>query len=157
MPAWLAITLEQVRAEAAVARIEGSVSTDLGEISSMFDTLRAGVVAEIRSKIATPGSNVLDADASKVPPEWVGYACLRILSRMLSRPGAGEETSWRLTEDQRRELERREADLTKVAEGKLAVSAPETPATEAEVTSLASGIAIGGRSRRWDRDSLDGL
>lgn len=157
MPAWIEITLESVRAEAAVARIEGAVSTDLAEIAGLFETLRAGVVAEIRSKIATPGSNVLDSNTDTVPPEWVGFACLRILSRLLARPGAGEESAWRLTEDQRRELERREADLTKVAEGKLAVSTPTNAASTAEVTSLAAGIEIGGRSRRYSRDELDGL
>ncbi len=157
MPAWVPITLANVRAEAAVARIEGAVSTDIAEIGTLFETLRAGIVAEIRSKIATPGGNALDSDAATVPPEWLGYACLRILSRLLARPGGSEESAWRLTEDQRKELERREEDLNKVAEGKLAVSQPTTTATADEVTSLAPGIAIGGRTRRWDRDSLDGL
>lgn len=156
MPAWVSITIGDVRAEAAASRIEGSVSTDIAEIETHFETLRAGIVAEIRAKIGTHPTNALDADTDTVPPEWKGFACLRILSRMLSRLGQGEESSFRLTEDQRRELERRLDDLDRVAEGKLAVTQPSTAGTS-EIGSLAAGVAIGGRTRRYSRDALEGL
>ena len=156
MPAWSTVTIAAVRAEAAVARIEAAVATDSAEIAALFETLRAGVVAEVRAKIATGGFD-LDADTATVPPEWLGYVCLRILGRLLARPGQPEESTYRLTEDQRTELERREADLAKVASGDLAVTAPTTPATSSGMGRTAAGLAIGGRSRRWDRDSVDGL
>jgi hypothetical protein len=158
MPAWVSISLADVRAEAAVARIEAAVSTDRAEIASYFAGLRDGIVAEVRAKIGSHPRHAIDSDTSTVPPEFRGYVCLRILSRLLSRPGAtGDDSTYRLTEDQRTELERRQADLDKVAEGKLAVSAPTLAATASEVSSIAPAVYISGPARRHSREQLNGL
>lgn len=159
MPAWVTITLERVRAEAAVARIEAAVATDRAEIATYVETLRAGIVAEVRAKIASDPAHTLDADTDTVPPEFAGYVCLRILSRLLSRPGVGgrDDSPYRLTEDQVRELERAETNLDLVAEGKLSVSKPTTAATEDEVSSVQPSVATGGTSRRFTPSGLDGL
>lgn len=158
MPAWSLITLDEIRAEAAVARVEAAFSTDQGDIEAHFTRIRTSIVAEIRSKIGANPANPIDSTANTVPPEWVGYAALRILARMLSRAGQdGEGMPYRLTEDQRKELERRERDLDLVAEGKLPVSLPNTAASAPEVGSTAPNLVTGGRTRVFDRDGMDGL
>jgi hypothetical protein len=158
MPAWTAITLDEIRAEAAVARVEAAFSTDQGDIEAHFGRIRTNIVAEIRSKIGANPANAIDSATDTVPPEWVGYAALRILARMLARAGMdGEGAPYKLTEDQRKELDRRENDLDLVAEGKLPVSLPTTAATAPEVGSTAPNLIMGGRTREFSRDGMDGL
>lgn len=156
MAAWVTVELDDLRAEAANARIEGAVANDTHEVENYFGRIRDGVVAEVRSAIATCASNKLDADAAKVPPEWRRYVCLRVLSAWLARAGRSEETSFRLTDDQRTELERRYSDLALVRTCDLAVSIPDTVATTSH-TSNQSGIEVTGGGRRFTRDEMDGL
>lgn len=158
MPAWSEITIAHVRAEAAVARIEAAVATDRAEIASYFSQLRAGIVAEVRAKIGTQPKHVLDSNPDTVPPEFVGYVCLRILSRLLARAGQmGGDSTYQLTEDQRDELRRRGEDLDKVSRGELSVSVPTTAATSTEVSDIAAAVHISAPTRRASRSQLDGL
>ena len=158
MPAWVPITLADVRSEAAVARIEAAVSTDRAEIVDYFDTLRESIVAEIRAKIGSHPRHAMDADADTVPPEFRGYACLRILSRLLARAGtSGGEPTYRLTDDQKAELERLAGNLDQVAKGALAVTAPVTAASAGEVSSIAPAVYVEPGARRFSRSNTEGL
>ncbi len=157
MPAWVPVSIEDVRAEAAVARIEAAFATDLADVLPHFDRIASGVVAEIRAAVGSSGANQVDSDTHSVPPEWVRYAALTILSAILSRAGQGDAPAYRLNEDQTKYLDRRTEDLGRVVEGKLAVSLPETAAAGPEVGSLAASVRITGSERRWSRDRTDGL
>lgn len=158
MPAWVPVSIEDVRAEAAVARIEAAFATDLADILPHFDRIASGIVAEIRAAIGSNPANQLDSDTHSVPPEWVRYAALTILAGLLSRAGQGPDLpTYRLSEDQTKYLDRRTGDLERVAEGKLAVSLPDTAAAGPEVGSLAASLEITGNSRRWNRTATDGL
>lgn len=155
--AWLTVTLNDIRAEAANARIEAAVANDTHDLQGYFDKFAAGVIAEIRASIASCDRNQLDANTATVPPEWHGYACLRILSRLLARPGHGDESTYRLTEDQRKEIERRTADLERVAKCELAVTTPDSIASSPGVTARSAGTEFVGGQRRFTRDEMDGL
>lgn len=157
MPAWVSITLASIRAEAAVARIEAAVSTDRAEIATYVEDLRAGIVAEVRAKIASDASHTLDADPDTVPPEFAGYVRLRILSRILSRPGVSGDSPYKLTEDQVRDMERAEANLDRVAEGRMAVTKPDTAAAGDEMSSVQPAVTSGGSTRRFQPSDLEGL
>lgn len=156
MAAWVQVTLDDLRAEAANARIEAAVANDTHEVENYFARIRDGVVAEVRTAIASCASNTLDATASTVPPEWRRYVCLRILAAWMARAGQGEESTYRLTDDQRTELERRYQDLALVRTCDLAVTTPDSVAAPAH-TSLESSMRIVGGTRRYTRDEMDGL
>jgi hypothetical protein len=110
------------------------------------------MTTRIRTKVASNPKNVLSARPGSVPEECVWIAALLIIEAMQAGiPGLA------LTEDQVRMLERAESDLTAIAKGELAVSAPPDP-LEPTPVQRGGGVEIVNKPKRTaTRESLGGL
>lgn len=163
MPAWVTITLTDVAAFAQQSRLDAAWNESVSsESTTWFSTMRDALVARIRAKIATCDTNQVDATEGTIPPEFKTYACLKLLSQILARPGAvvggGGPDQFRLTEDQRSMIDQAERDLDAVAKCELAVTAPETAATSSGVQTMGGGVSlVSSTTRRFTRTTLNGL
>lgn len=154
---WLPLTLPDLQAHAADERLDAAIRSVLSAgDETTFATLKAPVIARIRSRIATWRDNVLDTRADRIPPEFHDYAALIVLSLILARPGAlagSPANQFSLTEDQRARITQAEKDLELVARGELAVTPPDGSDTQRTVVTP----SIGERTRTYGRDYEDGL
>jgi len=140
---WSPITLDHVRAVVQQARIDRAADADGdGQLELYFRLYHDGTVAAIRSRIAT--SHDLDADPTKLPPEFILLAALRIANILVGRPGAGPTDGvdpYKLSAGQLDELKRLEAQ-------------PEN--SPAATTGEPSPVILE-PTRYWDRNSQDGI
>lgn len=155
---WRTVTPQDIQAHAFDERIAAAVRSTLGAgDESTFAVLRDPVVARIRARIASWPDHTLDTRSGTIPPEFHDYACLVILSLLLSRPGtagAADSNTFTLTSDQRDRLKQAEADLAQVAKGELAVTPFDS---QEEVSRTIPVPSIGTRTRTYGRDYEDGL
>jgi hypothetical protein len=157
MPAWCHISLADVQAYASQARLDITLEAGVTAeqwVASMIST----VVAQIRAKVATCPQNRLDANPSKIPPEYREYAVLTVLSAILSRPGAdgSDRSNLALTSDQVRRVERAETDLDQVAKCDLAVTVTDDPEPDPSMLSSQPSPRIRPKTRRWTWDQQEG-
>ncbi|MBN9691311.1 MAG: hypothetical protein J0M24_13830 [Verrucomicrobia bacterium] len=166
MAAWKNVELSDVLAFARNERLETAWAADDSlESDRWFGVIRDTVVAQIRAKASARGTNALDDDPARIPPEFLELAALRILVQILGRlgptsglGGQGGSDSLALTEDQRTRLTQLEKDLDMVAKGELAVTAPDDPESEQSMTPAGPGVQnLTTETRQFTRSNLKGL
>jgi hypothetical protein len=146
-------SIDDLKPYLVAAQVDAINASALGSgQSERFDEVTPSIVARIRTKVASNPQNSVSATPGSVPEECVWIAALLIIEAMQAGiPGLA------LTEDQVRMLERAEKDLTAIAKGDLAVSAPEDPLTPSPVQN-GSGVEIVSKPKRTaTRESLSGL
>lgn len=118
--------------------------------SDPFDQLLADAAADIRRKIAANPRNQLDRATLKIPKGLKSLGCRRIIAAMKGRLEIA------LSEDERRQIDRDDADLNRIADGKDPVDTPDNPAPTPDVVPAISSAAelITSTRRRFTGDSL---
>lgn len=119
---WISITTDTLNEAKVAALIEACSTAALEEgQGNRAAGIIQGVVDEIRRKIASCANNRVDADATTIPKGLRDLAVDLIIARLKS---AVELT---LTDDERHAVERRLADLNRIADCKDAVEQPDHP------------------------------
>jgi hypothetical protein len=114
----------------------------------------ADAVADVRVAIESCARNRVSSTAGTVPPEWVKWTCYLALAAMQTRL-----PSLKLSEDQRKQVERAEERLDLARGCKLAVT---RPAEALEPQSVQGGggavvVAPDPEARAATRGLMDGL
>lgn len=147
---WKLVTEADVMTFARSARAEAAWDADDDpQKAAWFETMRAGVVEDIRRKCGNSGRFPLDSNPDTVPGEFHPLACARILVDILGRVGPtagtggeGGADPMALTVDQRDKMRRLEADLNLVAKGELGISLPATVEINPTVATSGGGAAL---------------
>lgn len=133
MSNWISITVDTlnearvaalVRACSTAAKAEGQADRAPGLIQAVVD--------EIRRKVASCGSNRVDADNTTIPKGLRLMATDMIIAELkkaIMRP---------LTKDEEKALEKHELNLNRIADCKDTVDQPDDP-TEPEVEQVSGG------------------
>lgn len=152
---WLTPTTDDlnrvlVAAQAAALR---TAALAVGQ-SDPFVGARDAVVAEVRAAIQSCARNLVSATAGTVPPELVSATMYLILAEM-----QGRLPSLRMTEDQKELVSQARKRLERIAECKLAVSAPSEALEPASVQrgGGASVVEADTSVRTATRTQMDGL
>ncbi len=133
MPNWTTITIDTLKEAKVAALIEACDSAALGSgQDNRAAGIIQGVVDEVRRKVASCPNNQVDADLTTIPKGLRDLTVDMIIARL---KGAIEQS---LSEDERKQLDRHERSLNRVAECKDVVDQPDD-AVSPEVT--ASGAA----------------
>lgn len=107
------------------------------------------VIVRVRNKVATCSTNKVDSDTTKIPASLKALAC-----RMIIREAKGR-LEMELTEDERRERDIDERELTAVSLCNLVVDQADVPeAPKVQVTQ--PGPTINARRRRFGRHQQEG-
>jgi hypothetical protein len=149
---WLELTAEDLN-DYKVGKLMDALRTKAlasGQ-SDPFDLLAADAVAHLRRKIAAHAANTLDARLYTIPKGLKSIACRRVVAAMKGRLEVA------LTEDERRQLERDEADLNRIADGKDPVDTPDKPATLPDVAVASNTPRFTPRPRSFTRSAADGI
>lgn len=117
--------------------------------SDPVDEISADMVQRVRTKIASCATNTVDEDATTVPVSLKALVC-----RMIIREAKGR-LEMPLTEDERKQMDVDERDLTAIAACNLVVEQPDTAITP-EVQVVQPGPVISARARRFSREQQDG-
>jgi hypothetical protein len=151
---WTAISATTIESHAVAPLLELCKSSDADLVTDRFPVIRDSVVQQIRVAIAS-GEYELDSDETLIPPELVSCAAWLIIEQLVAVMPLGVIA---LTEDQRSLLRSERARLDRIADGKLLVTAPDSP-EEAQTVQRGVGavVEIGERTRRYTRDTLSGL
>jgi hypothetical protein len=111
-------------------------------------------IADVRVAIQTCQNNFVSTDATRVPPEWVKWACYLALAAMQTRL-----PSLKLSDDQKKQIERAEERLDQVRACKLAVTAPSEALSPSNVQRPggASVVEADATVRTTTREQMSGL
>jgi len=113
------------------------------------EAITADVISRIRNKVSTCATNKVETDTTKIPASLKALAC-----RMILREAKGR-LDMDLTEDERRERDIDEKELTAVARCELVVDQADVP-TAPPVQAVQPGPTISARKRRFSRDQQSG-
>jgi hypothetical protein len=147
---WIPITIDTLY-EAKTAALIDACDTTAGADGqgARSPGLIQGVVDEIRRKVGSCQTNRVDNDATTIPSGLRDCAVDMIIARLKTAIEID------LTEDERKNLDRRTADLNRIADCKDVVDQPDNPIPAPyEVTAPAP--AFGKRHRKFTRWSQDG-
>ncbi len=140
---WAAITDEQINAQKLGALVSALRTAALAQgQGDRLDAIQAEVVKTIRRKVAACRTNRVDADSSKIPESLMSIAC-----RMILREGK-IALEMELTEDERRQWDKDDRELDKVATCAMPVDDSDTGEAPA-VQSTQPGPSIHARRRRF--------
>jgi len=144
MPNWIAITLDTLH-EAKVAALVDACDTAAlaANQAARSPGIIQGVINHVRRKVASHQRNKLDADPTTIPQGLRDHAVDLIIARLKTA------LEMDLTEDERKNLERRERDLNRVAEGLDVVDQPDN-AVVPSMEPLVPPPAFGRRPDRRD-------
>ena len=166
MASWKNVELSDVLAFARNERLETAwAADDDPQRDNWFGIIRDTVVAQIRAKCSAKGTNKLDDDPVRIPPEFLELAAYRLLISIMGRigptsgyGGQGGADVLALTEDQRTRLTQLEKDLDMVAKGELSVTVPDDPEIiESTASRGPAAERISTQPRLATRDTLKGL
>jgi hypothetical protein len=142
MSNWITITTDDVRDYLADEQLQALRTQALGtDQADPLPAIISDVAALVRARVAANASNTLDATAERIPPELRGAACALVVEAAQGRlPGLG------LTADQVRMANAARTLLRHVAEGKVAIEAPEGSGDEGDSVQVSrQGFVLLGR------------
>jgi hypothetical protein len=148
---WLEITLDDLRDYQVSKLIDALQTKALGtEQTDPASLIIADAVAQIRRKIMAHPGNRLDARLYTIPKGLKALGCRRAIAAMKGRLGMA------LTDDERKQLDRDEADLNRIADGKDPVDTPDNPAAVPDIAPANTTHAQLARSsvRQFTRENL---
>ena len=152
MATWIAITasdLDDYSVGAKVAALR-TAALSSGQ-TDPFDRVMPDLVATVRAMIASASGNVLSDTENSIPPEIKGHVCWLVIEALQTRlPGL------RLTEDERRMIDRAWQYLRDVARGDIKVSTPDDAATP-EMQDGAAISVVSSPDRLFTRTTLSSL
>lgn len=117
-----------------------------------FTEIRNSVVSRIRNKIETCLSNRLSSTAMTIPPSLKQCACLLIIQGLQS-----SIPSLKLTEDQKKQIDTFESDLTAIAACKLTIEEPPDPLEPPNAQRGGPIEVVNSTTRKATRDTMSGL
>jgi phage gp36-like protein len=152
MPAWVVITSSDLDDYSVGSKVNALRTAALsGGQGDPFDRVMPDVAATCRNMIASNAGNVLSATANSVPPETKTHVCWLIIEALQTRL-----MGLKLTEEERRMIDRAWQYFRDVAKGDVTVSAPDDP-SESEVQGGAAISVVSTGERVSNRDTLAGL
>lgn len=152
MAAWIVITATDLADYSVGAKVDALRTAALASgQSDPFTAVMPSVVATCRNYIAGRAGTQLSATADSVPPEAKGHTCWLIIESLQARlPGL------RLTDEEKRMIDRAWSWYRDVAKGVLPVSTPDDP-IEAPVQSPGRITLVSSSPRLATRETLGGL
>lgn len=149
---WVELTEDDVLTRLAGAEVTALKTAALADgQESPLPEILAGVVREVRGRVAARASNTL-GDGDTIPDELLHHALAIVRYRLCTRlPGMKAL----LDERRLREYEDAVAALRDVADGKFAIELPATPSDE-QVAGPAAQL-IESRDRKATRARMEGL
>lgn len=126
-----------------------SAAIDPGQ-DDPVEAITSDVISRIRNKVSTCATNKVDATTTTIPASLKALAC-----RMILREAKGR-LDMDLTEDERRERDIDERELTAVARCELVVDQADVP-TAPPVQAVQPGPTISARKKRFGRDQQSGV
>jgi len=151
MSNWIPITIETLR-EAKVAKVIDACSEKAkaqGQPDRAPGVIQ-GVVDTVRRKIASNASNRVDSDPARIPKGLRDLAVDMIIARLKMAVGLS------LTEDERRQLDRADTDLNRIADGKDTIDQPDD-AVQPEAEHKNPSPKISARPSSFGREAQSGL
>lgn len=126
---WITLSLTDLNDYLVGAQVAALNSSALASgQSARFTNIMTDMVNRIRVKIESCPRNYVSATPLTIPPEVKWIACYLIIEALQSAiPGL------QLTEDQRNQIAKANAQLDRIAECKDAVSIPDDPLVPADV------------------------
>lgn len=151
MANWVSITIDDIE-DSKVAKLVTALRTRAlaDDQDDPTPELTQRVVDEVRRKIASNTSNRLDEDVTTVPKGLKSMVTELVYFKLKGRLNKS------LTSDEKEDKRQYERELNRIAEGKDVVEQPDTP-VEAEIESPAPSPSVGKRTKRYDRNSQDGI
>ncbi|MDB6108261.1 MAG: hypothetical protein JWR69_11 [Pedosphaera sp.] len=153
MSAWITITLEDLNDYLAGAQVDAinTAATAEGQ-TDRFTKVSADIANRIRLKIESNFRNYISLTPGTIPPELKWVACYLIIEAMQTAiPGL------LLSEDQRKQIEKADTQLTRIADGKEVVSKADDPEVPAESQRGGKIKQVSGNTRVATRNQLKGL
>jgi hypothetical protein len=146
---WIPITTTDLNDAKVAALVDALRTAALGDgQDDPSPEVIASVVSRIRVEVSR--KNRTDADETRIPKSLKSLAVRMILAALKNR------LEMPLTEDERRQEDRDERYLLRIAKGEVPVETPETPTTP-QVESNAGVTLASKSSRRMNRSQLEGL
>lgn len=156
MTAWISISsfdLVTAKAAALVEQLRDAALED-GQTDPTPEIITE-VVARIRMEIAGGGKTTLSADTTRIPPSLKSLALRMVLRQAQSRLNAAGALP--LSEDERKEWDKDERLLERIAQGEITVETPDDPEAVPTVQSVSPPPSIRARRRRFTRDAEEGI
>jgi hypothetical protein len=153
MVPWIPISLTDLNDYLVGAQVNALNAAALAAgQTERFARVMTDMVHRIRAKIEGCPRNNVSATPLTVPPELKWVACYLIIEAMqVGIPGL------KLTEDQRRQIDRANEQLTRLADCKDVVSAPPDPLLPPEAQRGGQSKLLASNKRIASRDQTRGL
>jgi len=124
---WITIAIDKLQDAKAAALVEQLRTAALGEgQADPVPDVIVDVTNRIRQEIAAGGKTVLSADATKIPPSLRRLAMRMIIREAQSRLNVMGALP--LSDDERKEWDKDDRYLERIADGDLTVESPDDPA-----------------------------
>ncbi|TVP80456.1 MAG: DUF1320 domain-containing protein [Puniceicoccaceae bacterium] len=152
MIAWITLTTADIEDYLVGAQVSALRTAALspGQGDPVSEAI-ADISAEIRNYIRGCSSNVLSATAGTIPPELKRHAAALIIE------AAQPRLKLRLSDDQKDAAENARRLLRDIAACKYPVASPTDPESQPADQGATVTPTISGRTKRYGRDSQDGI
>ncbi len=151
MPNWIQITTDTLNEASVAALVE---ACDTAALGSGQDPRAAGiiqgVITDIRRMVASCKTNLVDVDTTTIPASLRDLAVDLIMARL--KKAIQQE----LTEDERKDVDRRWSQLKDIARCDTTVEQPDNAITP-EVQQTAATRLVSSNTRQATRCKMDGL
>lgn len=151
--AWITIAVTDLNNYLVAAQVGAVNTAALGSgQTDRFTEVKTSVLNRIRNKIESCANNRLSLTPLTIPPSLKACACLLIIEGLQS-----SIPSLKLSEDQVRQIEKYEADLTAIAKCELTVEEPTDPLDPGNAQTGGAVEVFTDNTRRFTRRTMDGL
>lgn len=153
---WITLTIAKLSTAKAAALVDALRTAALAEAQGdPVPDIITRVTTRIRMEIAAGGRTILDADATKLPPSLESIGLRMVLREAQSRLNA--VSALPLSEDERKEWDKDDRFLERVAKGEITVEASDNPESAPEVQKKTTSPKICCRDREFTRSNQDGI
>lgn len=149
--AWINLVATDLEDYLVAAQVSAMRTAALGDSQGdPFDKVMPDVVRDMRRKIESCPRNVLSATADSIPPELKKAACYLIIEALEGR------LKLKVTEDQRKQIDKAEKQMERIADCKEVVTAPLDP--EEHQGQQSGGVTVvNSTCREASRERLNGI
>lgn len=149
---WQTISVADLKDRKVAALVEALQESALGTgQTDPVPAIISSVIAEIRANIASCATNVLDADATKIPGDLVDLAC-----RMVLRVAKGR-LEIELTQDERDDRRDDARRLERIAACDLKIEATDNPEATASIAMATATPLMNEVTRNFTRTQQNGI
>jgi hypothetical protein len=153
---WITITVAQLDTAKAAGMVDALQTAALADgQTDPLPEIIVDVITRIRMEVAGGGRTVLSQDDTLIPPSLKSLALRMVLRQAQSRLNAAGALP--LSDDERKEWDKDERLLERIAKGEITVENPVDPASEPTVQSAAPTPSFKAPTRRFNRASQDGI